>query len=280
MVSLLWGVIAASLGLLVYLVPPVLGPVLPAGWRERIGDFYYKQSLRSFEAVAFVRRLLGGYELLPIGVNDEQKLAQVVLSSGIVSDDKTMPFNDPDGRIARLWTKQIAVVFEDVPAAIDAELAEVAHWYNRKTIDGDVTQPTDGARADGGGEVEQVAVDPYIPVPNVLRAVDPMDALSLVTKGVEPENIETTKQLTIERRSGYKSAIGMTEVMTFTGFAFGLGGIAAVEYFRKEILDKGGGGGGGGAQPPIPLGQLGVHIDMVALPIPVHRLVDLVGVVV
>lgn len=273
MVSIVWAAIAASLGLLVYLLPPVLARGLPGELQESIGDFYYRQSLRSFESVAFVKRVIGGYELLPIAVDDEQKHAQVTLSSGVVSDDKTLPFDDPDGRIGRLFAKPIALVYEGVPAAIDAELAELAHWTNQKATDEGIEHETTTVKThDETGtarEVETKVIDPYVEVPTALRAADPLDALSLVCKDVEPENIETTKQLTRERFAKYGSRIGMMEMLTFTGFAIGLGGVAAVEYMRSEILDRGPGGGSVNTGLP-PLGQVAV---------PWHHLVDLVGVV-
>lgn len=267
MVSIVWAAIAASSGLLVYLLPPVLAPLLPLDVRERIGLFYYKQSLRSFEQVAFVRRVIGGYELLPIAVDDEQKLAQVTLSSGIVSDDKTMRFSDPDGRIGRLFSKPVALVFEDVPAAIDAEVSELAYWVNQKITD-EGLEHTELAEAKRDGDfsqhVETSVIDPYVSVATRLRAVDPMDALSLVCKDVDPENIETTKQLTKKRFEKYGQRVGMAEtIATAIGFAFGMGGVAAMRYFNQNIMDNA--GGGGGPSPPIPMGQvLPPAVDLLA----------------
>lgn len=256
MVSLVWVAVAAASGLLVYLVPPVLAASLSDTWRERVGDFYYKQSLRSFERLAFIDRVIGGYELLPIAVDDEQKHAQVTLDSGTISDDKTLPFDDPDGRIGRLFQKPIAVVYEGVPAAIDAELAELAYWVNQKALDEGIEHEVD--RPDGRTEA---VVDPYIELPDVLRVAAPLDALSLVCKDIEPENIETTKRLTEERFAKYGSRIGMTEMLTFTGFAFGIGAVAFLQYVRQNLLD---GGSGGGIDTTAPIAPTLVPVDVIS----------------
>lgn len=248
MVSIVWSVIAISTGLLVYLLPPVLGPTLPMDLRQRVGDFYYAQAMRSFRQVAFVRRVLGGYELLPISVDDEQKLAQVTLDSGMLSSDKKLPFKDPDSRIKRLHQKPVALAIEEAPAAIDAELAELGYWLRQH-------ETKRGLEQSG-------KINPYLPMSKGLRLVDPLDFVNLVSKNVEPENVETTKQLTEKRFEEYGRDIGMAETIgTLTGFGVGIGAIAAVQYFKTEIMDA---GGGGASQPttPVPMGQVVPAMDL------------------
>lgn len=255
MVSILWGTIALSSGLLLYLAPPALAPLLPMEWRLKIGHYYFGQCSKSFRNLAFVRRLLSGYELHPIGVDDEQRLAQVTLSSGIISDDKKLPFKDPDDRISRLYQKPTAVVPEILPAAVDAELAEMAHWVQQKELN-------EGLHRDG-------RVDPYVRVKDSLRLVDPMDVINLVGKDVEPENVETCTQLTKQRFEKYNANIGLAETLgTLTGFAFGVGAVAGIQYLQQNLLD----GGGGGASAPVEI-PMGLAIP----PLPV-TVVDVLGV--
>lgn len=212
--------------------------------------------MRSFRQVAFVRRILGGYELLPISVDDEQKLAQVTLDSGLISSDKKLPFKDPDNRIKRLYSKPVSLVIEDVPAAIDAELAELGYWTRQH-------ETKRGLEKDG-------KVNPYMPVSEGLRVIDPLDILSLVSKNVEPENVETTKQLTEKRFDEYGSDIGMAETVgTLTGFGVGIGAVAAIQYFKTEILDSTG-GGTSGPTTNVPLGQIVPAIDVSHLQMPME----------
>lgn len=269
MVSIMWSVIALSLGLLVYLLPPMLAPMLPMHLREAIGDYYYRQAARSYRQLAIVRRLLSGYELLPIAVDDEQRLAEVTLSSGMVSDDKKLPFKDPDDRISRLYQKPVAVVSEILPAAVDAELAELGHWVTKADDERGLESTREGA--DGR---EQTVVNPYVEVDSGLRVSDPMDVTSLVTKGVEPENVESAKQYTKERFREYGDNVGIVEgLATMTGFAFGIGGVAVLQYVKDRLLSNGGGGTGGGATGwTPPMGQ--VMVDPTALQLPL----DVVGV--
>lgn len=245
MVSILWGVIALSLGILVYLLPATFAPLLPIDLREKIGDFYYRNAMRSFRQVAIVRRTLGGVELIPISVDDEQKLAKATLSSGMLSDDKKLPFKDPDNRIKRLYQKPAAVVCEAVPAAIDAELAELGYWVRQHAT-------STGLERDG-------KINPYVRVTDGLRVVDPVDILGLVTKDVEPENIETATELTKRRFDKYGSKIGAAEtVATLMGFGAGVGGVGLLTYLNQKILD-----GGGAGKPTNPLPPVGTVLPPV-----------------
>jgi hypothetical protein len=242
MVSFVWAAIALSLGVLIYLIPPVLAPMLPVESQQRVGAFYYRMAARSLDKFAFVYRMIGGWDIIKVDVDDERKLAQVTLSSGIISDDKKLPFKDPDNRISRLYNKSMAVVVEDVPAAIDAELSELGHWTHKHDVEHGLF---DGQR-----------VNPYMRVRDGLRAVNPLDSLYLVGSGVEPENVETAKQLTKKRFSEYGSNVGVAETLgTITGFIGGVLGVAGLQYLNQGILDS---SGGGTSEPtsPVPVGVI------------------------
>lgn len=224
MVSLVWAAIAFSLGLLVYLGAPAVGGLLPIRLRRSVGRFYFDLSMRSYQKVALLRRLLGGYELLPISVDDEQKVAEVTLSSGLVSDDKTLPFKDPDKRLMRLHSKPMAMLVEDVPAAVDAELAEIGYWLRRHETEKSLEH---GDR-----------IMPYVEMSPDLRVSEPLDTLNIVSNGVQPETVKTTEELTKERFAEYGSNIGMAETIgTITGFAVGIGAVAGMQYISDNLLD-------------------------------------------
>jgi hypothetical protein len=240
MVSWMWAVISFSGGLLIYLGVPALGGAMPLQWRVAIGNWYYSMAMRSFQQLALVRRILGGYELLPINIDDEEMSARVTLSSGLLSDDKNLPFKDPLNLVKRLHKKPATLLVEKVPAAIDAELAEIGYWTEQKAID---------VGLEDNGEV-----DPYVDMSRGLRIADPVDALNVVSKDISPENIKTAKEMTKRRFEKYGNAVGMVEgVATFMGFAVGIGGTLLIWYLKNESAVTGGGGG----QPVNPAPPIG-----------------------
>jgi hypothetical protein len=238
MVSLIWAAIAGSLGVLAYLLVPVLAFLTPIETRRAIGEAYLKMAARSFKQFTFVRRVLSGYDVLPISVDAEKKLLKVTLKSKMVGSDKEFQFSDPDNRIKRLYNKPVAIAFELVPAAIDAELAELGHWVREKNMNEGLWS------GDPNGDPEAVKVKPYVEMPDHLHLVDPIDAFEIVPNSVDPENITTAVELTRERYRKYGSKIGLAETMgTIMGFAVGIATVAVLRYFNRNIMDNSGGGG-------------------------------------
>lgn len=237
MVTILRAAIAASLGMMVYLAIPILFTNAPVYMRRRVGSFYLKLSARALKQFAFVRRVLSGYDVMPIDVDDEQKLLNVTLSSSTLGSDSVFEFNDPDNRISRLYSKPAVVAYENIPAVVDAELAEIGHWVGEK-------ENEDGLWSGDPQDPESVTVDPYVEMDTGLHLVDPIDAFELVGNGVDPENIKTTEKLTKKRFEKYKTNIGATEVIsTVVGFFAGLGGMMLMEYVNTTLLDGEGGSG-------------------------------------
>lgn len=257
MVSIMTAAIAASAGFMVYLAIPILVMNSPAPLRHRVGKFYFKLAARSLKQFTFVRRVLSGYDVLPIKVDDEQKLLQVTLSSSTLSGDSKFRFSDPDNRIKRLYNKPVAVAFELVPAAVDATLAEWGYWAREK-------EDNEGYwTADYLKKPDDVEVDTYVEASDDLRLVDPIDAHSLVANGVDPENIKTAEKKTKERFSKYDPGIGLAQTARVAiGFAMGAGGFVGIQYVNEEVI----GGSGGG--PPVVGNQTlqvvdpGVFVDL------------------
>lgn len=263
MVSIIWSVISFATGLLGFMLPALIGGSLPVQLRQRVARWYFGMSQSSFRQTALVWRTLGGPELMPVGIDDEQRLAQVTLSSGLISDDNTLPFKDPDDRIHRLQGKPFAVIPELLPAAVDAEVATISHWFREHDRSEGRVEETSGG---------DIRVNPYPTMDPSLRLVNPLDSMFLLGgNGVEPSYIETAKQITKQRFEKYGSRIGAAETLgTLMGFGAGVGGVAGIQYLRQNTL-AGSGGGGGGDTLPIPPGT--VVNDAVPL------LVDLAGVI-
>jgi hypothetical protein len=238
MVSIMWSVISFALGALLFLGLPALGPSLSLPLRVWLGRAYLSLSMKGWGMLAVVWRLLGGPKLKPMQLDDEGKTAEITLSSGKLSDDQTLPFKDPDSRLHRLQGKPLAIVPEPWPAAVDAELSEVGHWIDQKGS----TQ---------GFERGDQTVDPYVPMRDSLRAINPMDAIYAAAKGVDPENVKTAKELTEARFELYGRDIGAVETAaTLLAFATTAGAVVGMVYVKEEVIASGGGGGGG----PDPIG--------------------------
>lgn len=228
MVSAMTVTIAAMLGLMVYIAVPIAVMTAPVQLRHRIGKFYGKIGARALKQFVFVRRILSGYDVLPINVDDEQKLLKATLTSNTLGEDNEFRFADPDNRIKRLWNKPVAVAYEGIPAAVSPELAEKGHWVRQKKIE-------DGLHEGRAGD----EYDPWVPMDDGLRLSDPVDAHELVDNDVDPENIKTAEQLTKKRFEKYGSGLGVREALGgVMGFFSGLGGVIALVYVRDEVLGE------------------------------------------
>lgn len=250
MVSVVWVAVAFFGGVLIYIGGAALGPALAMDLRLWLGRWHYRQFMRSFGEAAIVWRLLGGPSIKPISVDDETKTAEVVLDSGTLSDDQTLPFRDPDDRIYRLHKKPLAIIPEAMPSAVDAEVAEVGAARERKRKEEGIIREVDGA----------TRVDPFVEVPSTLRAVNPVDALHLATKSTEPEFIKTAQMMTEAKYEKYGSGIGAKETASvLVSFAVGAGVVMGAVYLRTEVMGQGGGTGGGTV--PFPPGMLDIGLQ-------------------
>lgn len=258
MVSFVWATFSVALAVLVYIGGSMAAMTLPIAYREKIGRFHFKLAARCLKQFTFVRRILSGYDVMPIKVDDEQKLLKVTLSSSLAGSDNEYPFKDPDDRVKRLFNKPVALAFEQVPAAVDAELAEAGHWVGEKETDEGLSH---GDPSEGPGGV---TIDPFVEMSDGLRLVDPVDVFNIVGNDVDPENVKTAENLTKKRFEKYTSGVGMTEMMTgIIGFGVGMGGVMVLQYVQQNIIQSG--GGGNPQVPSSPLGMVTPALDMVVM---------------
>lgn len=243
MPSIIWIMVSFVAGLGLYLLFPIAVINTRVGFRQRVGKPYLKMGARCLKQWAFVRRVLSGYDILPINVDDEQKLLNVTLSSKTFGDDQEYRFNDPDNRIKRLWNKPVALAYEQVPAAVDAELAELGHWVREKRINEGIWH------GDPEDDYAGVTVDPYVRVKDSLRLVDPIDVFELVANSINPENIKTVEAHTRQRYAKYGRTVTLSDILgVLMGFATGMIAMAGSAYVNERLLD---GGSGGGVSNPI-----------------------------
>lgn len=257
MVSIIWATVSMMAGLMIYIALPMSAMTLPVELRRKIGMAYFKLAARCLKQFTFVRRVLSGYDIYPIKVDDEQKLLKVTLSSSVTGSDNAYPFKDPDNRVKRLLNKPVALAYEKVPAAVDAELAELGYWVGEKGTNEGLIQ------GDPQKDPGSVTVDPYVEVDDGLRLVDPVDVFNIVPNDVDPENVKTAENLTKKRFEKYGDGVGVTEMMTgILGFSVGAGAIMVMEYINQNII---GNGGGSGDLPSSPLGLVQPAIDTVVM---------------
>jgi hypothetical protein len=233
MVSAVMAILSLMLGFAAYILLPTAGMMLSAELRTKLGRHYFGLGQRSLKQVSIVRRLLGGYELHRIKVDDEKSQAEITLSSGLLSDDQKLTFTDPASKIKRLNSKSTALNIEGLPAAIDPEFIEMAHHTEWKDIREGIEREVNGT----------VRVDPYVPVPEKLRAVDPLKAMALVSSDVDPETVQTVENLTRARFEKYGPGVSAAE-MASTVMGFGVGALAvfSIYYLKYETSILGTGG--------------------------------------
>lgn len=258
MASIMTSLLALSLGFLCYILVAMVAIGLPITLREQIGRFYLKLAARALKQWTFVRRVLSGYDVKRINVDEEQKLLKVTLTSPMLGDDNEYRFEDPDNRIMRLMNKPVALSFELIPAALDAELSEEGYHTGEKA--------TNEGLWDGDHETapDEVVVDPFVRMTDDLRLIDPIDVLNLVTNDVDPENIKSAEEKTKQRFSKYGGAVSPMELAGGAmGFIVGMGGILGIQYFQSEILSESSGGMPQG--PTMPMHVADVALDAVVM---------------
>jgi len=241
MVSAVGALLALQLGLLAVILLPLLGQLVALDIRQRIVSPYYKWAETVLGPCAIVWRRLGRPTIKPIEIDDEREVAEVTQTSGTLSDDQKLPFRDPADAKRPLFSKQLTVVPEGVPAAIDAEMAELSHWFNQ--------QASRGHLETGDGRI-----DPHLPVPEAARTVNPLDVLNVLDEDVTSEDIKTTERHTEARFQKYGGGPSAKEAgAMFVSFAVGAGIVMGAVYLRQEVLGDGGGSAGGSTTVPIPM---------------------------
>lgn len=249
MVSATWAAVSFMLGLCAIVVIPLLGQAVALDLRRKIGTPYFRWAEQSLGQLAIVWRRLGRPTLKSVSIDDEREVAEVVQSSGTLSDDQKLPFRDPADAKATLSKNQLTLVPEGIPAGVDAEMAEMAHWIDRKAR-------TTGLQTDDG------RIDPHIPMADQPRAVNPLDIQRVLGNDVTPEDIKTTERHTRARFAKYGGRPSVKEAgAVFVSFGIGAGVVAFLVYLRDEVMSSGGGGGGSSVTFPPGLVDTGaMHI--------------------
>lgn len=245
MASILWVTISASFGLLCFLAIPFLSVGGGPRMRNRVAQFYWGQAARSIGKIALVWRNVGGPSLFQLKIDDQKGAGYVTLDDSVLGDPKELHFEDPDNRMKRWKRKPFVMVHEMVAGVVDPELGELG--YHLRQYDAE------------SGLAKGDKADPYFAVPKQRRAVTIDDVHPLVINGSEPTDASTMVDFTRNRFAKYKDNVGAVEIIsTFTGFAIGVGGVAALQYFQRKIID---GGGGTEPQQPVPVGTLADGLD-------------------
>jgi hypothetical protein len=238
MLSATWALVAFMTGVLALILLAVVGQIVAVDLRKRLVNPYFKWAETVMGPSAIVWRRLGRPTLKPIAIDDEREVAEVTQSSGVLSDDVKLPFRDEADAKAPLFKHQLTVVPEGVPAAVDAELAELAHWFDQH------------AKRSGLRNGDQF--DPFVPLPDKARSVNPLDVTAALDVDVTPEDAKTVERHTEARFEKYGGMPSAKEAgAMLVTFGVGAGVVMFAVYLRQEVLGGGGGGAPEGGTVPI-----------------------------
>lgn len=233
------------LGVLAYIALPIIAGGMSAPVRRRVGKFYGDLGVKCLHQMVLVQKIVGGYELKQIEVDQEKKLLKTTLKSPLLGDDKDVKFNDPDARVKRLWNKHLTVIHEEIPSGISPELIEWMYWFR-------VHDEEHGTQSEG-------EVKPYMTAENTMRVVEPAQMKSGVSSGTQPKTIKTVVQLTKERMRKYGEGLGMKQAARIIfGFIAGAGVVYGGLYIKNEVI-----GGGGSIDNPVGGGVIQITMDTV-----------------
>lgn len=251
MVSVTWAFVAFMGGLAMPLVIPLLGQVVALDLRQKISQQCFSWAEAVLGPTAIMWRKLGRPTLKSIEIDDEREVAEVTQSSGTLSDDQKHPFRDPADAKQTLFSKVVTVVPEGIPAAVDAEMAEIGYWYDRHAQRGDLQK--DGQ------------IDPMVRMDTRSRAVDPHDVVAHLDESVTSEDIKTTERHTRARFEKYGGGPSAKEAgVMLVSFGVGAGVVMGAVYVRQQILGGGGTAGGGGITEELPPGMIDVALTVLS----------------
>lgn len=223
--------ISFGLGLVAFMGPALLAPMLPAPMQQAIVSKYEWLTAYSLWRPTLTRRELGGHSLTWRTFDKEKRQDEV---------DEDLDIHDPDNRISRWAGKPFAGVYEDTPVAVDADLSELGEHHHRHCQE-DRHDPGDGR------------VNPYVEVDDSLQLCDFKNAYHLIPNAADPSDAETVQSYIARAMAKYGRSFSRTEALLgLIGF---LGGLGSVVMIQRYIL-KGSGGGGDGLSAPIPIGHL------------------------
>jgi len=238
MVSVSLALVSFLVGFLIPIAVPLLAGAGGIDTRRRVMGTYLGWAETVLGQFAIVWRRLGRPTIKSVSIDDEREVAEVVQSSGTLSDDQKHPFRDELDCKHSLDSKQVNIIPEGIPATIDAQRAEVGHWFDEHVSRGHL----DG----GAGDTP----DTHLVMSDQPRTVDPHDVQYQLDCDVEAEDIKTTERHTAARFEKYGGKPSLKEGgAMLVAFGVGAGVSMFAVYLRDSVIGSSSSGGTGVSQP-------------------------------
>jgi hypothetical protein len=230
MILLVWGVVGLLLGVVCFLAVPVLvGPMLPASWRQQIAHFYGTLWTMALDRGGFVGRKTAGIDLAHSSYDAELEREKVGL------DGEDLYYKDPAGRMARLYNRPIGLFPEDadvIISPVDCALGRADERAEKEHGNGSVFEIEGSAR--------QFIRDQVL-LSRTREVVSIRDVVPLLTNAASPKLPETAETYVKHSQSGFGSRdiVGLMTMGTLWVIGFGL------TWFAFTQVDKVAPAGGG-----------------------------------
>lgn len=239
---MIWLILGILTGLLVFLMPALVGDRLPIELRKKLSNIYYDMSMRFFGSVIFCTRKHGGVVQYS-SKYDEEKSAEMIYFG-----KSEAYFDDPFGAVHHLFHRPCMFVHESISMVFDPRLSMIGEQVQKMVREGKhekefILKST--------GETFK-AYCGYVLVPKVLSLVSLKSALAVVPGGADPLLASTTKKFIELSQAGYKKVPLMELTLAIVFFIVGYGLSAITVYY----LDKNPIPGGIGINLPIWLGGM------------------------
>lgn len=236
-----WGLAFGLLGLLGWLGGgPLLGPSLPDRWRERVGDWYFKQSAAAAWRPLFVGHS-AGFELCAASHDGERD------SERVAPFGEGVDYEDPANLMGRWHGRPAGVVESDVNAITTPLHTHVGIEDADMVRNGQESVPVTTKDEEG---TEQTISLPRgdVPVRRGLHTVDLTRWHQSTPHAMPPSGADTTERFAYLSQVGFNTTSTVKVMMLITAYAAGAGIVAMINRF------------GGSASVDIPLLLRGVGL--------------------
>lgn len=220
----LWGTVGFMTGIVMFLaVPILLGPNLPAKYRNKLAQPYFGLCMLAMERALLVRRKHSGWSLVSCSYDAEKEAEKAAIGG------EEMHFEDPFDFMSRLKKRPFGVAWEPFPGILDPVAAEIGEMDERASESvGDEME-----LVLGDGEETETVIRNHVRLPGNERLVDLVHTLQLMLGDGSPKDPSKAWEYTKKSQSGY-STRDIMGVMTWI-LAYGAG--AGMVWF---IVSQGG----------------------------------------
>lgn len=194
-----WLLVGLLLGVLAYVAAFVVVQPLDRQRRERVGDFYLSQTMRSIRQGAVVATQYG-YTFSQIDY-DSDRQSQAVKSV----DDAHV--EDKGRLISRLSGRPFAIIDDRFNAVADPQYLQICHHAQEEWLDG----RSEWAPDDGDGLLARI----HYRIPDRPEIVSPSAVEALQTGAADPETADHARENAIKSQEKFGRDMSLTDIMLF-----------------------------------------------------------------